>query len=161
MTTPGVGPASGGEPYFELDGMTAMARTPVLPEAVPVGALSAPLRHPGSGHPPLPFDDSGLTFDPRRAREDFAQVRRHRRGRAGRRIDPTTASTSSLKRTSPLVHRATNEPMTYCARMRWPSRSIASTCRLKATTSASTPTSSRSSRATANAANGSQSVTAA
>jgi hypothetical protein len=73
----------------------------------------------------------------------------------------STASTSSLKRASPLVHRATNEAMTYCVRMRSTSRSIASTCRLKATISASTPTSSLSSRATANAAHPSQFVTPA
>ena len=42
-------PASGGEAYFALAmEMTAMARTPVLPEATPVGALSAQCERPRS-----------------------------------------------------------------------------------------------------------------
>ena len=61
----------------------------------------------------------------------------------------STASTSSLRRGSPRVQRATNEAMTKCVRIRFPSWKIASTCRLKAMISASIPTSSISSRASA------------
>jgi hypothetical protein len=67
--------------------MSAMARTRVLAEAAPVRELSA-LCEIRARAPTVTFDDSGLTFDPRRARKDFAQVRRRRRGRAGGRIDP-------------------------------------------------------------------------
>src|ERR1700735_4090668 len=61
----------------------------------------------------------------------------------------STASTSSLRRGSPLVQRATNEAMTKCVRIRAPSGKIASTWRLKAMISASIPTSSMSSLASA------------
>src|ERR1700722_10656869 len=39
----------GGEGYFARNGMAALTRTAVVPDAIPLGALSAELRRPGSG----------------------------------------------------------------------------------------------------------------
>ena len=88
-----------------------------------------------------------LSFDPRRAREDFAKSRRCWRGRAQGRIDPVdgfdfVAQTRFAGR-PPGDERGDDEMSPNPV----PSGMIASTCRLKAMISASTPTSSMSSRA--------------
>jgi hypothetical protein len=95
------------------------------------------------------FSDSGLTFDPRRAPKKFRQALASSARVSGAGSIQSTAPTSSLTRGSLLFQRATNDAMTKCVRIRLASWKIASTCRLKAMTSASTPISSMSSRAPA------------
>ena len=71
-------PASGGEAYFALAmEMTAMARTAVVPEAAPVGALSAQLRRPLS-RPATAALRRSAPFD--RTRPTSAQGQSEKRG---------------------------------------------------------------------------------